>query len=98
MDSKGNLYIIERSDHSLRVVDPAGQIRTLIPGPTKKGDPHVLSGPKHLVIDKNDDVLIADTDNHRIVLWQVKEQKLTPIAGTGKSGTEGIGGPAIKLQ
>ena len=98
MDSKGNLYILERGDHSLRVVDTASQIRTLIPGPTKKGDPHALAGPKHLAIDKNDDVLIADTDNYRIVLWQVKEQKLTPIAGTGKMGTEGIDGPPLKLQ
>jgi DNA-binding beta-propeller fold protein YncE len=98
MDSKGNLYVLERGDHSLRVVDSAGQIRTLIPGPAKKGGPHVLAGPKHLAIDKNDDVLIADTDNHRIVLWQVKEQKVTPIAGMGTLGTEGIGGPPLQLR
>ena len=33
MDSQGNLYLLERADHSLRIVNPAGQIRTLIPGP-----------------------------------------------------------------
>ncbi len=98
MDSQGNLYLLERSDHSLRVVYPAGQIRTLIPGPLKKGAPHTLAGPKHLAVDQNDDVLIADTDNHRIVRWAAKEQKLTTLAGTGKLGTAGLEGPPLQLQ
>jgi DNA-binding beta-propeller fold protein YncE len=97
MDSRGNLYILERGDHALRVVDPAGLIRTLIPGPAKKGDAHVLAGPKHLAIDKNDDVLIADTDNHRIVRWNAKDETLTQIIGMGIQGSDGLDGPAAKL-
>ena len=98
MDSHGNLYILERADHSLRVVNASGQIRTLIHGPVKKGEEHILAGPKHLAIDKDENVLIADTDHHRIVLWQVKEQKLLPLAGTGKPGSDGISGPPLQLQ
>ena len=30
MDAAGNLYILERSGHALRVVDPAGKIRTVV--------------------------------------------------------------------
>jgi DNA-binding beta-propeller fold protein YncE len=91
MDSKGNVYLLERGGHALRVVDPAGKIRTLIP-------PGTLKGPKHLCVDRNDDVIVADTDNHRIVKWLAVEGKLVPLAGTGKMGTAGVGGPPEKLE
>jgi sugar lactone lactonase YvrE len=91
MDSKGNVYLLERGGHALRVVDPAGMIRTLIP-------PGTIKGPKHLCIDRNDDVIIADTDNHRIVKWLAAEGKLVPVAGTGKKGTAGVGGAPEKLE
>lgn len=98
MDSRGNVYILERGGHALRVVDAAGKIRTLLSGPAVAKDPSELRGPKHLVIDANNDVIIADTDHHRIVKWLAKEAKLTVLAGTGKVGSAGIGGPPDKLQ
>jgi DNA-binding beta-propeller fold protein YncE len=98
MDSKGNLYILERSGHALRVVDPAGKIRTLVPGPTDAKGPKTLAGPKHLCVDKNDDVYVADTDNHRVVKWVAAEGKLVPVAGTGKQGDAGVGGPPDQVQ
>jgi DNA-binding beta-propeller fold protein YncE len=91
MDSKGNVYLLERGGHALRVVDTAGKIRTLIP-------PGTIKGPKHLCVARNDDVIVADTDKHRIVLWLAAEGKLAPLAGTGKKGTAGVGGPADKLE
>jgi DNA-binding beta-propeller fold protein YncE len=91
MDAKGNVYLLERGGHALRVVDPAGKIRTLIP-------PGTIKGPKHLCVDRNDDVIIADTDNHRIVKWLAAEGKLVPLAGTGKKGAAGVGGPPEKLE
>jgi len=97
MDSKGNVYLLERGDHSLRMVDAAGKIHTLIAGP-KSGGVKTLAGPKHLAVDKNDDVLIADTDNHRIVRWMAKEQKLVAVAGTGKVGKAGLDGPPEQVQ
>lgn len=96
MDSKGNLYILERGGHALRVVDPAGKIRTLIPGPAKKGDPRTIAGPKHLVIAPNDDVIIADTDNHRVIKWLAREGKLEVLAGTGKSGKGEVGSAPLQ--
>jgi sugar lactone lactonase YvrE len=97
MDSRGNVYILERNGHALRVVDPAGKIRTLIPGPTDRNAPKTLAGPKHLCVDSHDDVLIADTDNHRIVKWQAAEGRMTVLT-TGGKGTAGIAGPLEKLQ
>jgi hypothetical protein len=43
-------------------------------------------------------VIIADTDNHRIVKWLAAEGKLVPLAGTGKKGSAGVGGPPDKLE
>jgi hypothetical protein len=97
MDSRANVYLLERSGHALRVIDSSGKIRTLIAGPKDRNAPRTLSGPKHLCIDRNDDVIIADTDNHRIVKWLAREEKLVPIAG-GAKGTDGIGGAPEKLQ
>lgn len=98
MDSKGNVYVLERGGNALRGVDPAGKIRTLIAGPKEAKGAKFLSGPKHLCIDKDDNVIIADTDNHRIVKWLVVEMKLAPVAGTGTKGTDGVGGPPDRVQ
>jgi DNA-binding beta-propeller fold protein YncE len=86
VDSKGAIYILERSGHALRKVEPDGTIRT-VAGTGKKGnaDGDALNAefnePKHLCIDRNDDVIIADTDNHVIRKFLVKENKVIRIAG-----------------
>jgi sugar lactone lactonase YvrE len=97
MDSRGNVYLLERNGHAMRVVDRAGTIRTLIPGPAEPSGRKTLAGPKHLCIDSHDDVIIADTDNHRIVKWLAAEGRLIPLT-TGGKGAGGIGGPLEKLQ
>lgn len=54
VDAKGNVYILERAGHALRVVDSAGKIRTVVgtgkPGATGDGgdaSQATLNGPKH---------------------------------------------------
>lgn len=82
-DGKGNVYILERNGNALRVVDRAGRIRTLI----KPGDiTPDLKGPKHLCLDRNGDVIIADAENHLVRRYSIKTRKTTPIAGTGEKG------------
>jgi len=104
LDSKGRLYILERSGHALRVIED-GKIRTVVgtgkQGATGDGGPGLkatLNGPKMLWIDKNDDVLIADTENHLIRKYSAKEQTITRVAGTGKMGTKGLDGPALEAE
>lgn len=105
VDRKGNLYILERSGHALRVVDPQGRIRTVAGTgqPGLEGDggdarQAKLRGPKHISIDLQDNVLIADTDNHVIRKYLPLEGKIVRVAGTGEKGAAGVGGPAEKLQ
>jgi DNA-binding beta-propeller fold protein YncE len=105
LDRRGNLYILERSGHALRVVDPSGKIRTVAgtgkPGNTGDGGPALkatLKGPKHLWIDRDDSVLIADTDNHVIRRYTPADGRIIRVAGTGKVGAGGVGGPPDEVS
>lgn len=99
VDKDGNIWILERGGHALRVVDAKGKIRT-VAGTGKPGMgvgkalEAALNGPKHLCIDKDGSVLIADTENHRIVRFNPKDNTVSLVAGTGKRGkTMGDGDP-----
>jgi sugar lactone lactonase YvrE len=105
VDRKGNVYILERGGHALRVVDAAGKIRTVV-GTGKPGAAGVdgparqaqLNGPKHLCIDRDDNVIIADSNNHRILKYLPREEKVVRIAGAGKKGSKGVGGPPLEVE
>jgi DNA-binding beta-propeller fold protein YncE len=102
VDATGNVYVLERGGHALRVVDPSGKIRTLA-GTGKAGaglDPRqpCLNGPKHLCIDRDGNVVIADTENHRILRYSPADGKLVRVAGAGKKGAAGLDGPPDRLE
>jgi DNA-binding beta-propeller fold protein YncE len=104
-DRKGNVYILERSGHALRVVDSDGRIRTVAgtgrPGNTGDGGDArlaTLNGPKHLCVDQDDNVIIADTDNHVIRKYTPADCKIVRIAGTGKMGDSGNGGNPLQVS
>jgi sugar lactone lactonase YvrE len=105
VDGKGNLYILERSGHALRVVDHKGKIRTLA-GTGKPGDSGdggdarqaKLNGPKHLCVDRVGNILIADTENHRVRIYRPSDGTIDTIAGNGRKGTGGLGGPPTKAE
>ena len=100
VDSRGNLYICERGGHALRVVDPAGKIRTVAgtgePGFSGDDGPALaarLNGPKHISVDANDDVLITDTENHVIRRYSPRDGRIRRVVGTGTQGRGGPRGP-----
>ncbi len=105
VDRRGNVYILERSGHALRVVDPDGKIRTVV-GTGKAGATGddgealraTLNGPKHLCIDRDDSVVIADTENHLIRRYLPAEKKIVRVAGCGTKGAAGLGGPPEKVE
>jgi sugar lactone lactonase YvrE len=104
-DGKGNVYILERSGHALRVVDAAGKIRTVVgtgkAGATGDGGPArqaTLNGPKHLCIDLQGNVIIADTENHLIRKYLPAEGTIVRVAGSGTKGTAGLNGPPEKAE
>ena len=105
IDGRGNLYILERGGHALRVVDRAGKIRT-VAGTGKQGDSGDggdaraarLNGPKHLCVDAQGNVLIADTENHRIRMYRPDDGTIRAVAGNGRKGTKGLGGPPADAE
>lgn len=105
VDGKGNIFVLERSGHALRVVDSAGKVRTVAGTgkPGFSGDDGdalkaMLNGPKHLDIDRDGNVLIADTENHVIRKYILATGKIVRVAGTGKKGAAGVGGPPEQVE
>lgn len=91
-DSQGNVYILSRRGHALRVVRPNGRIYTI----AGTGEPHRadgpalqagLNGPKHLCIDGRDRVIIADAENHLIKRYDPTAKTLTTILDQGPMDT-----------
>jgi sugar lactone lactonase YvrE len=104
IDKAGRLWILERSGNALRVVEE-GKIRT-VAGTGQKGfggdggpaRDAKLDGPKFLWIDSAGGVLIADTENHCIRRYAVKDGTIVRVAGTGKKGKDGVGGSPTEVQ
>ncbi len=97
VDSENRIYILERSGHALRIVDKTGKIYT-VAGTGEKGfkDGPALeaqfNSPKHLCIDNNDNVIIADDQNQVIRRFNPETKIVTTILG------QGIGNPSIQLK
>ena len=105
-DRKGNVYILERGGHALRVVSSDGKIRTVVNAGGEKGATGdggdalfaKMNGPKHLCVDLQDNVIIADAENHLIRKYTPATGKIVRVAGTGKKGAGGVGGPPEKVE
>ncbi len=88
-DAKGNVWILERGGHALRVVEHDGRIRT-VAGTGKKGfvdGPGLTSqfgSPKHLCIDNADNIYIADDENAAIRRLDAKTHEVTTVLGKGQ--------------
>ena len=106
MDRESNLYILERNGNALRVVSPDGRIRTVVNASGKKGAEGdggpalqaTMNGPKHLCIDRDGSVLIADAENHLIRRYLPKSGRLERVAGTGRKGAAGVGGDPLQCE
>lgn len=92
VDRKGQIYILERGGNALRVVGTDGKIRTVVNASGKKGGEGdggpaldaTMDGPKHLCVDKDDTVIIADAESHLVRRYIPATGKIERLAGTGK--------------
>ena len=97
VDSKDNVYVLERNGHALRVITTDGRIHT-VAGTGKasgKDGPALQAGlksPKHLAVDDDDNVIIADDGNKAIRRYDPRKKTLTTIFGRG------MGTPPIHLS
>jgi DNA-binding beta-propeller fold protein YncE len=104
-DASGGFYILERDGHALRYVDAVGKIKTVVgtgaKGLSGDGGPALaatLNGPKHLCLDRDGTVLIADAENHVIRRYDPKSGVITRVAGNGKAGANGVGGDPLQCE
>lgn len=105
-DSRGNLFITDRGNGRIRKIDgQTGIIETVVgtgetgfSGDGKKASEAKISSPFGVGFDKDDNLYFADTENHAVRRIDVKTGIITTVAGTGKDGFSGDGGPAVKAE
>jgi DNA-binding beta-propeller fold protein YncE len=101
----GSFYILERGGNALRFVDAAGKIKTVAgtgaKGLSGDGGPALeatMNGPKHLCLDRDGSVIIADAETNTVRRYDPKSGKITRIAGPGKKGDAGVGGDPLACE
>lgn len=103
----GLLYICDIGNQRIRVFDPlTGKIQTIC-GNGQKNPPAdgatflpttPLSGPRSIAFDASGNLWLALREGNSLFRVDKADQKLHHIAGTGKSGFTGNGGPATLAQ
>lgn len=104
VDSRGNLYIADSSNHRIRRLDPNGILTTIagIGVPGYGGDGNLarfarLDTPSDVAVDSEGFLYIADTGNH--VIRRVRPDGIIEtLAGTGRPGFSGDGSLATAAQ
>ena len=98
----GHLYICDIGNNVIRKVDMAtGIISTFAgtgkPGPTPDGAPIAgtpLKGPRSLDVDKDGNLWLVTREGNQVFKLDLKAGKYALMAGSGKKGFTGNGGPA----
>jgi sugar lactone lactonase YvrE len=102
----GTVFILEREGNRLRAVDPRTGVITTRAGTGAKGfsgdgGPALsatFNGPKELAVDPQANILIVDTENHAIRRIDGQSGVITTVAGSGRKGSDGDGGPAVAAK
>lgn len=102
-DADGNVYIADQENHRVRRVDQASGVITTVAGNGVKGFSGddgparlaSLSSPTSIALDTAGNLFIVDRDNHRIRRVAAGTGTIATVAGNGRFGFTGDGGPAI---
>ena len=106
VDIDGNIYIADDDNHRIRKVDISTGIITTIAGNGVGGyggddgpaTSASIQNPKGVWVDEVGNVLIADTENHRIRKIGVTPENITTVAGDGTASYSGDDGPATSAS
>ncbi|HEX2747196.1 MAG TPA: hypothetical protein VHM91_04285 [Verrucomicrobiales bacterium] len=99
----GKLYVCDIGNNRIRAIDTkTGVITTVCGNGRKESTPDgaaftpetPLSGPRTIDFDREGNAWIALREGNAIYRADLKTKKLTHVAGTGKAGFKGNGGPA----
>jgi streptogramin lyase len=100
----GGLYFCDLGNQRIRRLDLTNRQMTTIAGTGARGysgdggpaTQATLAAPHELVFDKNGDLYIAERDNHVVRKVNMKTGVISTVAGTGKAGFSGDGGPGTQ--
>lgn len=98
----GALYFCDTENHVIRRIDKDNTITTIAGTPGKKGyagdggraTSALLNEPYELRFDKGGDLFIVERMNHCVRKLDMKAGTISTLAGNGKAGFAGDGGPA----
>ncbi len=89
----GTLYVLLRGGNALAAIKD-GKVTVVVnkagkPGPATDGPAAAatMRGPKYVTTDAKGNVLILDTENHCLRLFDPAKQTIRTIAGNGKKGS-----------
>src|ERR1700722_14118350 len=104
IDTSGNLYIADIGHSLIRKVTPTGILSTVAGNGTQgyAGDngsaaSAELNGPGGLAVDTAGNIYISDTQNNRVRMVN-PAGTITTVAGNGKFGFQGDGGPGVSAE
>jgi len=101
VDDNGNLYISDEKNHVIKKVTPDGTLTTFAgitgskgyAGDGRQATEALLNMPYGLAMNSHGELYIADTKNN-VVRMVSTSGTITTIAGNGRKGYTGDGGPA----
>jgi sugar lactone lactonase YvrE len=103
LDAAGNLFVCDIGNHRLRRVDAKTGVITTFAGTGAKQLPEdggkiagaPLWGPRALDFDREGNLWLALREGNAVFKFDIKAGVLHRVAGTGKQGFTGNGGPAL---
>jgi DNA-binding beta-propeller fold protein YncE len=104
-DAHGNLYVADRDNGAVRMISPAGRITTVagtgVRGYSGDGGPAAkarLNQPEGFAFDRAGNLYVSDSANNRVRRIDARTGVVTTVAGNGRHGYTGDGGPATKAR
>ena len=99
---RGNLFIVDMMNHAVRKIDVKTGVITTVVGTGKPGysgdggpaDQAQLKGPRSIDFDAAGNLWVCTREGNQVFKLDLKADKITHIAGNGKKGFTGNGGPA----
>jgi streptogramin lyase len=97
----GAIYVCDMGNHAIRRIGANGIITTVAgtgkagySGDGRRADKAELNEPYEVRFDKSGNMYFVEMRNHIVRRIDAKTQVITTVAGTGKAGFSGDGGPA----
>ena len=106
LDATGNLFIADSFNNRIRRVDAGTGIITTVAGnggSRYNGDGGLaittsLNNPLGIAFDRAGNLFIADSYNEQVRRVDAGTGRIKAVAGTGRDGSDGDGGPATKAE